>query len=169
MADWRGAAGTAAVLLCFVTGAALAQTPAPASPTVPAAPTDSPPDAQLYFIAPTNGAVVRNPVRVQFGLKNMGVTQAGNAFPNAGHHHLLIDVKAPLDTRVPIPADKQHLHFGGGETETTLDLAPGRHTLRLVLGDAYHRPFLPIVSSETITITVASPAPRRPIRRRPRY
>lgn len=142
--------------LAFAQGA-----PPPAGPR-PATP--APPDAQLYFISPPDGARIRGPFAVQFGLRNMGVTQAGSTAANAGHHHLLVDVKTPLVATEPIPADRNHIHFGGGQTETRLDLAPGRHTLQLVLGDADHRLFQPLVMSEKITVTVLGP--KRRARRR---
>lgn len=162
----------AMALAALVASAAsgLAQTaPAPAAPG-PRGPVASPPDAKLYVIAPADGARVRSPFVVRFGLKNMGVTQAGSSAPNAGHHHILIDATAPLDPNEPIPANRSHVHFGGGQTETTLDLAPGRHTLQLVLGDADHRPFAPSVQSERITVTVLAPgrAVKRPAKAKPR-
>jgi hypothetical protein len=92
----------------------------------------------------------------------MGIAPAGVNFPNTGHHHLLIDVNEPLDLDKPIPQDKNHLHFGAGQTEARLDLPPGRHTLQLVLGDAKHYPFKPPLVSKRITITVlSSSSPRR--------
>src|SRR5690348_12662385 len=100
--------------------------------------TASPPGAKVYFIAPHNHQHVKSPFVVRFGLKGMGVTHAGDDFPNAGHHHLLIDVTEPLDPDDSIPSDKNHLHFGAGQTETMLDLPKGWHTLQLVLGDANH-------------------------------
>ena len=116
--------------------------------------TSAPADAYLYIISPSNGAKVKSPFWCRFGLRNMGVTHAGDAFANAGHHHLLIDVKEPLDPNEPIPQDKNHLHFGAGQTEAKIDLPPGKHTLQLVLGDANHVPFSPMVISKKITITV---------------
>jgi Domain of unknown function (DUF4399) len=118
--------------------------------------TPSPKDVVLYFISPQDGATIRGPLDVRFGLKNMGVTHAGDAYPNSGHHHLLIDVGQPLDVKEPIPRDKNHLHFGAGETETRIELPPGEHTLQLVLGDAKHYPFDPPVVSDKISITVLS-------------
>ncbi len=116
--------------------------------------TPAPKDAALYFIWPLDGATLKGPFWCRFGLRNMGVTHAGDAFPNSGHHHLLVDVNEPLDTNEPIPQDKSHLHFGAGQTETRLELAPGKHTLQLVLGDAKHYPFNPPLVSKKITITV---------------
>lgn len=110
-------------------------------------------EAKLYFISPQNGETVTSPVRVRFGLSGMGVAPAGIEKEGTGHHHLLIDV-TELPKGVPIPADDHHKHFGGGQTETTLELAPGRHTLQLLLGDHAHIPHEPPVASERITITV---------------
>ena len=111
-------------------------------------------DALLYFIWPENGAAIKGGFWCRFGLRNMGVTHAGDEFPNSGHHHLLIDVTEPLDPHEPIPQDKNHLHFGAGQTETRLELPPGKHTLQLVLGDAKHYLFNPPLLSEKITIRV---------------
>jgi Domain of unknown function (DUF4399) len=116
--------------------------------------TPSPPGAEVYIISPRNGASVHNPVRVQFGLKGMGIAPAGVKFENTGHHHLLIDTDAPADMSKPLPATDKILHFGKGQTETILTLTPGKHTLQLLLGDAYHIPHDPPVISKKITITV---------------
>ncbi|MBW0004157.1 MAG: DUF4399 domain-containing protein [Hyphomicrobiales bacterium] len=116
--------------------------------------TSAPKDATLYFIWPLDGATLKGPFWCRFGLRNMGVTHAGDDFTNSGHHHLLIDVNEVLDTHEPIPQDKSHLHFGAGQTETRLELTPGKHTLQLVLGDAKHFPFNPPLVSRKITITV---------------
>ena len=122
----------------------------------------APADARLYFITPVNRARVRSPFLVQFGLRNMGVTQAGSAAQRAGHHHVFVDAEDPhAGGDAPIPADRNHLHFGGGQTEAMIDLPPGRHTLQLVLGDATHRPFEPVVASNRITVDVLPNRRRR--------
>jgi Domain of unknown function (DUF4399) len=148
----------AAALLCPLS--AVAQPAAPETPAAPAGPTSAPADAKVYFISPANGATLKAPFVVQFGLRGMGVTQAGSTAANAGHHHLFIDVDGPIAPNEVIPSDKNHLHFGAGQTETSLDLPPGRHTLQLVLGDAKHRPFAPILASEKITVQVVTKLPR---------
>lgn len=113
----------------------------------------APAGAQLYFISPRDGATVGSPVTVRFGLRGMGIAPAGVAVENTGHHHLLIDVDPPpLD--LPVPSDPQHLHFGKGQTEAEIELAPGTHRLQLLLGDHLHIPHEPPVISERITITV---------------
>ena len=113
----------------------------------------SPKGAEVYFIAPADGATVTSPVAVKFGLKGMGVAPAGIAFDGAGHHHLIVDAELPpLDK--PIPADANHVHFGKGQTETAIELKPGKHTLQLLLGDQLHMPHDPTVASRKITITV---------------
>jgi hypothetical protein len=132
-----------ATLLLCVTPFALAQERTP-----------SPPGAEVYIISPKDGAKVHNPVLVQFGLKGMGIAPAGIKFDNTGHHHLLIDSDAPADMSAPLPASDKVVHFGKGQTETTLHLTPGKHTLQLLLGDQGHVPHSPPVISKKITITV---------------
>lgn len=116
--------------------------------------TPAPSGAAVYFIAPENGASIKGELTVRFGLRGMGIAPAGIAAANTGHHHLLIDVASPPKAGEAIVNDEQHRHFGGGQTEVTLKLAPGKHTLQLLLGDHLHRPHDPPVVSEKITITV---------------
>jgi len=115
--------------------------------------TPAPEGARLYFLSPADGAVVRGPVTVRFGLSGMGVAPAGVEHENTGHHHLIINTPLPpLDE--PIPTDDNHLHFGGGQTEAVIVLPPGPHTLQLLLGDWSHVPHAPPVVSERIAIVV---------------
>ena len=101
-----------------------------------------------------DGSTLPPNATIRFGLVNMGVAPAGIDRPNTGHHHLLVDTKLPpLDE--PIPNDFNHLHFGAGQTEATVTLSPGRHTLQLLLGDANHVPHDPPVMSQPITVTVS--------------
>ena len=116
--------------------------------------TPSPKDALLYIIWPHDGQTIRGAFWCRFGLRNMGVTHAGDAYANSGHHHLLVDVSEPLDPKQPIAQDKSHLHFGAGQTEAHIELPPGKHTLQLVLGDAKHYPFDPLVVSKKITVRI---------------
>lgn len=116
--------------------------------------TPSPAGAEAYIISPKNGAHVHSPVLVQFGLKGMGIAPAGIKFDNSGHHHLLIDTDPPSDLSAPLPATDKIVHFGKGQTETLLNLSPGKHTLQLLLGDQNHIPHSPPVLSQPITITV---------------
>ena len=123
--------------------------------------TPAPPGATVYFINLKDGAKVKSPFKVQFGLTKMGVAPAGTEAEHTGHHHLLID-RPPLgkgpdgatEFTDPLPSDENHLHFGKGQTETTLTLKPGKHTLQLVLGDWSHIPHTTPVVSDVITITV---------------
>jgi len=138
-----------ALALAGLTGAALAAD-APASLPV----TPAPSGVEVYIISPANGATVGQEVTVRFGLKGMGVAPAGVAKEHTGHHHLLVDVKELPAAGQPIPKDDNHIHFGGGQTETTLKLKPGTHTLQLELGDQNHVPFDPAVVSKKITIHV---------------
>jgi hypothetical protein len=115
----------------------------------------SPPGAVVYIISPQNGETVSGPVTVRFGLRGMGVAPADVAWPNTGHHHLLINMTAQeIDLNAGIPAHDQSRHFGGGQTEAVITLPPGTHRLQLVLGDHNHVPHVPPVISDVITITV---------------
>ena len=116
---------------------------------------ESPKGAKAQIIMPRKDKTVKTKFRVVFGLKGMGIAPAGIKFPNTGHHHLLIDMDASeIDLTKPLPATDKSKHFGGGQTETTLELPAGKHTLQLVLGDHLHIPHNPPVISEKITITV---------------
>ena len=110
-------------------------------------------ESKVYFINLEDGDIVENPVFIQFGLSGKGVAPAGVDKENTGHHHLLIDVKA-IDFYMPIPSSKNHLHFGGGQTETSIELTPGEHELQLLLGDLYHVPHSPPITSKKIKILV---------------
>ncbi len=115
----------------------------------------APPDARLTIIWPPDGEVIQGGrLWVRMGLEGMGVAPAGIDMEGTGHHHFLIDTELPpLDE--PIPSDANHIHFGAGQTEARLtNLAPGEHTLQLILGDHGHFPHDPPVVSEKITIIV---------------
>jgi hypothetical protein len=123
--------------------------------TAAAGPTPAPPNAYAYIGYPNDGQVVPagKPFKVWFGLRYMGVAPRGVKYPNTGHHHLLIDTDLPpMDQE--IPSDRNHLHYGAGETETLLELPPGKHTLQLLMGDDKHIPHDPPVYSKKITIIV---------------
>ncbi len=109
--------------------------------------------ASAYIISPADGATVSSPVKIQFGLKGMGVAPAGVDKANTGHHHLLVD-GAMQNMMEPIGKDAMHMHFGGGQTEAMLKLKPGKHSLQLLMGDKGHVPHNPPVMSRMISITV---------------
>lgn len=129
---------------CCLVGAAIAAD-LPRSP--------APKDVELYIVSPQDGASVASPVTVRFGLRGMGVAPAGVAMADTGHHHLLIDSDLP-PFNLPIPADDKHVHFGKGQTEATVTLAPGSHRLQLLLADHLHMPHDPPVVSKPVTIVI---------------
>lgn len=133
----------AALLASIFSLTAVAETP-----TTPSAK-----GAKVFIIEPKDGATVASPVAVTFGIEGMDIAPAGSDTPNSGHHHLIIDAKLTEFTQ-PIPADANHVHFGKGQTETSVELKPGQHTLQLVLGDKNHIPHNPPVMSDVITVTV---------------
>lgn len=129
----------------LVSGASLADSGIPRS--------DRPGDARVYFITPSAGETVRSPVIVRFGLSKMGVAPAGVEKDGTGHHHLIVDAELP-PVDLPVPATDHYRHFGHGQTEVVLEMAPGAHTLQLLLGDHLHIPHDPPVVSERISIVV---------------
>ena len=125
--------------------------PAQAAPGIPR--TDRPEAAYVYFISPSDGETVTSPVTVRFGLGEMGVAPAGTQKAGTGHHHLIVDAELP-PTDLPVPSSENYRHLGAGQTGVSLDLAPGEHTLQLLLGDHLHVPHNPPVVSKRITIRV---------------
>ncbi len=123
--------------------------------------TAAPEGAEVYFINLEDGATVSSPVKIKFGLSGMGVAPAGTEKENTGHHHVLLN-RPPLgegpdgaeELEFGLPADENHIHFGGGQTEVSLDLPAGTHTLQLVLGDLNHVPHDPPITTDVISITV---------------
>jgi hypothetical protein len=128
--------------------------PATTQAQAPAARTAAPANAAVYIVWPPNGAVIDGGrFWLRMGLRNMGVAPKGVKMANVGHHHVLVDTELPpMDQQ--IPSDRNHLHFGGGETEARIELPPGRHTLQLLLGDQDHVPHEPPIYSNRVTVTV---------------
>ena len=110
--------------------------------------------SSIFIITPQNKSEVSNPINIKFGLTGMNIVPAGVEKERSGHHHLLIDVKELPDMNNPIPSTPNHIHFGKGQTETTITLTPGKHTLQLLLGNHLHVPHNPPVISKKITINV---------------
>ena len=110
-------------------------------------------NASVYFISPNNGESVSSKFKVQFGLENFGIAPAGIQVMHSGHHHLIIDADLP-PLNLPIPADKNHVHFGKGQTEVEIELTKGEHTLQLLLGDFRHIPHDQPIFSKKITVKV---------------
>jgi len=115
----------------------------------------APEGASVYFITPADGETVSNPVTFRFGARGIGIAPAGVDWPDTGHHHMLINTDpADIDFNADVPFSDTHLHFGGGQTEVTLELPAGTHTFVLVMGDQFHVPHDPPIISEMITVTV---------------
>ena len=111
-----------------------------------------PDGSKVMFVAPADGATIKGPVKVQMGVEGLTVKPAGTMEANTGHHHIIVDGKG-VEKGTAVPADDTHIHFGKGQTETELTLAPGKHTLTLQFADGAHRSYGPALST-TITVTV---------------
>jgi Domain of unknown function (DUF4399) len=106
----------------------------------------------VFFVEPKNGAKVGQEFKVVMGVKGMDIKPAGEMADNTGHHHLVID-SAPVKKGDVVPADATHVHFGKGQTETTLKLPPGKHKLQLQFADGAHKSYGKPMSA-TINVTV---------------
>ena len=84
----------------------------------------------------------------------MEVEPAGELAKNKGHHHILINHDPSAKGEV-VAADSTHIHFGKGQMETELDLAPGSYKLTLQFADGFHRSYGPKMST-SINIVVSS-------------
>lgn len=110
---------------------------------------------RAYFIEPADGAAVPQEFTVRMGVEGLRVQPAGELAEGTGHHHLIVDGK-PIEAGKPVPTDATHLHFGKGQTEATLKLPPGKHTLTLQFADGLHQSYGPALS-DTISVHVNNP------------
>ena len=108
----------------------------------------------VFFVNLSDGESVTSPITVRFGINGMSIVPAGIDKPMSGHHHLLINLENLPDMTMPIPADKNHLHIGKGQTETIIELPKGKHSLQLLLGNYMHVPHEVPFVSEKIEIIV---------------
>ena len=113
-----------------------------------------PKPAKVAFVEPADGATVSSPLKVKFAIEGMTISPAGQAITDKtkGHHHVIVDGQS-LPAGTVVPADEKHIHFGKGQTEAELKLAPGKHTLTLQFADGGHRSYGPTLS-QTISVTV---------------
>ncbi len=108
----------------------------------------------VFFISPTDGSVVNSPLHVEMGATGLSVDPAGDIKENSGHMHILVDEDFVAPGEVILASDTM-LHYGGGQTEATLDLTPGEHTLRLQFADGAHIALDGEQYRDEITVTVA--------------
>jgi len=107
---------------------------------------------KVKFLEPKNGATVKSPVHLKFGVKGMEVKPAGTLEEGTGHHHVIIGPAGVAEGEV-IPADEKHIHFGQGQTEADIELPPGKHKLTMQFADGAHQSYGEVLAT-TITITV---------------
>jgi hypothetical protein len=145
-----------------------AATPTPTAANAPSVALPAVPEgAKVFFIDPTDGAKIQGPlvdgkisVPVKMGAQNVAVTPAGHVEAGSGHHHIIIDTASDAEGTV-VAQDEQHKHFGQGQTEATIALTPGEHTLHLQFADGLHRSYGPKLE-DTVKLTVAEGLPNTP-------
>jgi hypothetical protein len=111
-------------------------------------------DALVWIESPQDGQRLSSPVTLSFGSSGVEISPAGIERNNSGHHHLLINLQTLPAMDMPLPANAQVMHFGKGQTQATIELEPGVHSLQLLLGNHLHVPHARPVMSDKITITV---------------
>jgi len=128
--------------------------PNPTTPTLSSIPRQKAPDGTaVTFVGIKDGDTVSSPVKVGFAVTGAKVAPAGTTDPGTGHFHLLIDTDLPPQD-APLPASDKVKHYGKGQTEDSVTLAPGPHTLQIEFADGSHVPFDPPVLSDKISVTV---------------
>ncbi len=128
--------------------------PAAAAPAPSTVRAKSSPGARVFIAEPADGATVTSPVTIKFGVEGIELAKAGEVKDNSGHHHLLVDVDAMPPMDQPLPFNDHVFHFGQAQTEASINLTPGSHTLQLLFAGGNHIPHDPPVMSQKITITV---------------
>ncbi|MCB0802230.1 MAG: DUF4399 domain-containing protein [Flavobacteriales bacterium] len=108
--------------------------------------------AKVFFANLKDGQTVKSPVKIVFGVEGMTVKPAGELTEGTGHHHIIID-GAFLARGEAVPADSLNIHYGGGQTEAEIELAPGKHTLTMQFADGLHQSYGEQMSA-TITVNV---------------
>jgi hypothetical protein len=153
--DWRSAMrlGCLLAILTFASASVMAAQDATTVPPLMHN-AKAPQDARVFIVTPADGATVGQDVHIVFGVSGIAIAPATDATPDTGHHHLLIDVEKLPPLGAPIPADANHKHYGKGQTEDTIHLSPGTHTLQLNFADYRHVQFAPPIVSKKITIHV---------------
>ncbi|MGC6414492.1 MAG: DUF4399 domain-containing protein [Bacteroidia bacterium] len=92
---------------------------------------------KVFFTNVKTGDTLTNPVALVYGVEGMEVHPAGEIIEGTGHHHLLIGLDSVPAGQV-VPADKNHIHYGGGQIADTLDLPSGNVKLSLQFADGMH-------------------------------
>ncbi len=133
-----------AVALTLLTGAC-----APIAGNAPAQ-AESP---RVFFVGLTEGAKVSSPLQVAMAAEDFTVEAAGEVKPGAGHLHIMVDEPC-VDPGQGVPKDETHLHYGKGQLEAELVLAPGNHSLCLQAADGNHVALAGDGMTQVVSITV---------------
>jgi hypothetical protein len=112
----------------------------------------SEPTQTARIVEPADGATVGTTFKVKFGIKGMKVEPAGDVVSNSGHHHLLINLDS-IAAGESIPFTEKHMHFGKGQTEAEVKLAPGQYTLTAQFANGAHQSYGKAMS-HSIKVTV---------------
>ena len=126
----------------------------PAATAAAAKPASSAP--RVFFVEPTEGATVKSPVKLRFGIENyeLAAVPQGDvtaARKGMGHHHVGVDTEC-LPAGSVIPKANPWVHHGGAQTEMDMQLTPGKHRLTLQLGDDTHATVEGLCSSVTVNV-----------------
>jgi Domain of unknown function (DUF4399) len=110
------------------------------------------PSQAMSILEPSNNATVPTTFKVRFGVTGMAVAPAGDIVANSGHNHLLINLDS-IPSGESIPFTEKHMHFGKGQTEAEVKLAPGVYKLTAQFANGAHQSYGKGMS-QSITVTV---------------
>lgn len=108
--------------------------------------------ARVAFLEPADGATVGRKFKVRMDVEGYEIGPLGDLTKGKGHHHIVVNGTWIKDGEV-VPTDEKHIHFGKGQTETELELKPGKYSLTLQFADGAHRSYGKSLS-QTISVTV---------------
>jgi hypothetical protein len=112
---------------------------------------------RIFFVAPKNGASVKSPVHLKFGIENYKIAPVPDgdvktARPGVGHYHVGVETGCLKPGETIVKGTPSWIHLGKGDSEMDMQLTPGKHRLSLQLGDDLHNTVKGLCSTITVNV-----------------
>jgi uncharacterized protein DUF4399/uncharacterized protein DUF6130 len=113
---------------------------------------------RVLFVEPKNGATVKSPVHLKFGVRNFEIAavppgDVTKSRPGVGHYHIGIDQTCLASGKVIVKGTPSWVHLGDGKDEIDMQLPPGRHKLALQIGDDLHKTLPGLCATVTVNVS----------------